>query len=103
VSSRIREDLLARAGEFHIKLEDVSITHLTFGKVLFHYDSTLESESLTLLALGIYTSSRGEANRPTRCVYSMHTTNESRSYVRPVDAERAKFIVEKVRCKPYAG
>jgi len=33
VSSRIREDLLARANEFHIKLEDVSITHLTFGKV----------------------------------------------------------------------
>jgi len=32
VSSRIREDLLARANEFHIKLEDVSITHLTFGK-----------------------------------------------------------------------
>ena len=33
VSSRIREDLLSRAKEFHIKLEDVSITHLTFGKV----------------------------------------------------------------------
>ncbi|KAI9512622.1 hypothetical protein F5148DRAFT_1161627 [Russula earlei] len=32
VSSRIREDLFARAGEFNIKLEDVSITHLTFGK-----------------------------------------------------------------------
>lgn len=32
VSSRIREDLLARANEFHIKLEDVSITHLTFGQ-----------------------------------------------------------------------
>ncbi|KAH8120254.1 prohibitin [Phellopilus nigrolimitatus] len=32
VSSRIREDLLARANEFHILLEDVSITHLTFGK-----------------------------------------------------------------------
>jgi len=32
VSSRIRADLLQRAGEFHIKLEDVSITHLTFGK-----------------------------------------------------------------------
>jgi len=32
VSSRIREDLLQRAGEFSIKLEDVSITHLTFGK-----------------------------------------------------------------------
>lgn len=33
VSARIRADLLQRAGEFHIKLEDVSITHLTFGKV----------------------------------------------------------------------
>ena len=32
VSSRIREDLLARASEFRIILEDVSITHLTFGK-----------------------------------------------------------------------
>ncbi|GBE78175.1 prohibitin [Sparassis latifolia] len=32
VSSRIREDLLQRAGEFNITLEDVSITHLTFGK-----------------------------------------------------------------------
>ncbi|KAK7058246.1 hypothetical protein VNI00_001877 [Paramarasmius palmivorus] len=32
VSSRIREDLLQRAGEFNILLEDVSITHLTFGK-----------------------------------------------------------------------
>ncbi|TCD67523.1 prohibitin-1 [Steccherinum ochraceum] len=32
VSSRIREDLLQRAGEFNLQLEDVSITHLTFGK-----------------------------------------------------------------------
>jgi len=32
VSSRIREDLLNRASEFRIILEDVSITHLTFGK-----------------------------------------------------------------------
>ena len=32
VSSRIRSDLLQRAGEFNIVLEDVSITHLTFGK-----------------------------------------------------------------------
>ena len=32
VSSRIQADLLQRAGEFNIKLEDVSITHLTFGK-----------------------------------------------------------------------
>jgi len=32
VSSRIREDLLKRAREFNLVLEDVSITHMTFGK-----------------------------------------------------------------------
>jgi prohibitin 1 len=32
VSQRIREDLVKRASEFNIVLEDVSITHLTFGK-----------------------------------------------------------------------
>lgn len=32
VSARIREDLVQRAREFNIRLEDVSITHLTFGK-----------------------------------------------------------------------
>ncbi|KAI8585607.1 Prohibitin-1, subunit of the prohibitin complex (Phb1p-Phb2p) [Geranomyces variabilis] len=32
VSQRIREDLLKRADEFHLELEDVSITHLSFGK-----------------------------------------------------------------------
>ncbi|KAK0754984.1 band 7 family-domain-containing protein [Schizothecium vesticola] len=32
VSNRIRTDLLKRAMEFNIALEDVSITHMTFGK-----------------------------------------------------------------------
>ncbi|WVF71693.1 hypothetical protein IAT40_006501 [Kwoniella sp. CBS 6097] len=32
VSARIRDDLLNRAKEFNIQLEDVSITHMTFGK-----------------------------------------------------------------------
>ncbi|RSH81531.1 prohibitin-1 [Saitozyma podzolica] len=32
VSARIRDDLLNRAKEFNIMLEDVSITHMTFGK-----------------------------------------------------------------------
>lgn len=31
VSTRIREELLKRAREFNIRLEDVSLTHLTFG------------------------------------------------------------------------
>ncbi|KAK3365669.1 band 7 family-domain-containing protein [Lasiosphaeria ovina] len=32
VSNRIRTDLMKRAREFNIMLEDVSITHMTFGK-----------------------------------------------------------------------
>lgn len=32
VSARIRQELSERASEFNIKLEDVSITHLTFGR-----------------------------------------------------------------------
>lgn len=32
VSTRIRADLLKRASEFNIALEDVSITHMTFGR-----------------------------------------------------------------------
>jgi prohibitin 1 len=32
VSNRIRTDLLKRASEFNIALEDVSITHMTFGR-----------------------------------------------------------------------
>lgn len=32
VSNRIRNDLMKRASEFNIALEDVSITHMTFGK-----------------------------------------------------------------------
>ncbi|EAS30264.3 prohibitin-1 [Coccidioides immitis RS] len=32
VSNRIRTDLMRRAQEFNIALEDVSITHMTFGK-----------------------------------------------------------------------
>ncbi|KAJ3195789.1 Prohibitin-1, subunit of the prohibitin complex (Phb1p-Phb2p) [Irineochytrium annulatum] len=36
VSNRIREDLFKRATEFNIVLEDVSITHLTFGKEFTH-------------------------------------------------------------------
>ncbi|ORY05880.1 prohibitin-1 [Basidiobolus meristosporus CBS 931.73] len=36
VSSRIREELVKRAREFNIDLEDVSITHMTFGREFTH-------------------------------------------------------------------
>ena len=32
MSNRIRTDLMKRASQFNISLEDVSITHMTFGK-----------------------------------------------------------------------
>jgi prohibitin 1 len=32
VSRQIREELNARAAHFHLELDDVSITHLTFGR-----------------------------------------------------------------------
>jgi hypothetical protein len=55
VSSRIRADLLQRAGEFNIKLEDVSITHLTFGKVR-NLSFTEVYLKLTIDLVGIYSS-----------------------------------------------
>ncbi|KAI9590913.1 band 7 family-domain-containing protein [Syncephalis fuscata] len=43
VSSRIREDLVRRSREFHIELEDVSITHMTFGR---EFTSAVESKQI---------------------------------------------------------
>ncbi len=45
VSARIREDLLKRAKEFNIVLEDVSITHMTFGQDFTRRSSRSRSHS----------------------------------------------------------
>lgn len=58
MSSKIRDELLKRAAEFNITLEDVSLTHLTFGPEF------------------------------TRAVEAKQVAQQ--------DAERARFIVEKV-------
>lgn len=58
VSAKIRDDLMKRAAEFNITLEDVSLTHLTFGPEF------------------------------TRAVEAKQVAQQ--------DAERARFIVEKV-------
>ncbi|PPQ85728.1 hypothetical protein CVT25_003106 [Psilocybe cyanescens] len=76
VSSRIRADLLQRAGEFNIKLEDVSITHLTFGKVGQVFEKTYIHSSPTV-------------------VYQEFTQAVEAKQIAQQDAERAKFIVEK--------
>lgn len=55
VSARIREDLVTRAREFNIRLEDVSITHLTFGKVHFSPLFIVScSDASFLVVVGIY-------------------------------------------------
>ena len=61
VSARVREDLVKRAREFNIMLEDVSITHLTFGK---EFTNAVEQKQ-----------------------------------VAQQEAERMRFVVEKVRNK----
>ena len=58
VSAKIRDELLKRASEFNINLEDVSLTHLTFGP---EFTKAVEAKQ-----------------------------------VAQQDAERARFIVEKV-------
>lgn len=44
VSQQIRETLRARANQFHIQLDDVSMTHLTFGR---EYASAIEAKQVT--------------------------------------------------------
>jgi prohibitin 1 len=58
VSAQIRAELVKRAGDFNILLEDVSLTHLAFGK---EFTSAVEAKQ-----------------------------------VAQQEAERAKFVVEKV-------
>lgn len=43
VSAQIRETLTARARQFHIELDDVSMTHLTFGR---EYASAIEAKQV---------------------------------------------------------
>ena len=48
VSSRIRSALIKRAAEFDIALEDISITHLTFGK---EFTQAVEMKQVGMLEL----------------------------------------------------
>ncbi|PSR71326.1 hypothetical protein PHLCEN_2v12840 [Hermanssonia centrifuga] len=83
VSSRIREDLLQRAGEFNITLEDVSITHLTFGK-----EFTQAVEAKQIAQQGMFG----------HCTWLLAPAKFALA-----DAERAKFIVEKAEQERQAA
>jgi regulator of protease activity HflC (stomatin/prohibitin superfamily) len=55
VSQRIRQGLIKRSAEFDIDLEDISITHLTFGK---EFAQAVEMKQVGMLSW-LRTSSRG--------------------------------------------
>jgi hypothetical protein len=92
VSSRIRADLLQRAGEFNLVLEDVSITHLTFGKVC------------CLSMVGVRTTlticfrNSPKLSRPSRLPSKVRQLPALFTFHTDVllDAERARFVVEMV-------
>lgn len=91
VSSRIREDLLQRAGEFNIKLEDVSITHLTFGKVRDF--PSVEREGVANCAVGRNShklSRRSRSRSKTRNGPSLWWKRRSRSDRRRSSGLRAR-------------
>ena len=52
VSIMIRNELVERARDFHIILDDVSITDLTFSK---EYAAAVESKQVTTILYCVYT------------------------------------------------
>ena len=60
---------MQRAGEFNIKLEDVSITHLTFGKVSLDIDSSSLIIAEVFEPTGIHASGRSKADCTTRYIF----------------------------------
>lgn len=93
---------MQRAGEFNIKLEDVSITHLTFGKV-----SLLVTEPSSLRLTYDFRNSPKplKQNKLLSKVLPHPTTDYQSTYLSKhfTDAERAKFIVEKAEQERQAA
>ncbi|KAH7100221.1 prohibitin [Auriculariales sp. MPI-PUGE-AT-0066] len=101
VSSRIREDLLQRAGEFNIKLEDVSITHLTFGQASNCF--LFVDISLTAVS-GVHAGKFDFDAELGTCILTSNVSQAVEAkQIAQQDAERAKFIVEKAEQERQAA
>lgn len=83
VSSRIREDLLKRAREFNILLDDVSLTHLTFGKEFTQAveQKQIAQQGASILLIHLYDI--------------LHVADYCPMFLFHAEAERAKFVVER--------
>lgn len=87
VSQRIRVDLLARAKEFHLVLDDVSITHLSFGK---EYTAAVEAKQVA----------QQEAERAKFIVDKAVQEKKSTIIKAEGEAKSAKMIGDAVRDNP---
>ena len=90
MSARIRDDLLNRAKEFNIMLEDVSIVGPFFSSYLHH-------------ARYLY-NERTDVVRQTHMTFGKEfTTAVEQKQIAQQDAERAKFVVEKAEQERQAA
>lgn len=87
VSQRIRTDLLSRAREFHLELDDVSITHLSFGK---EYTAAVEAKQVA----------QQEAERAKFVVDKAKQEKKSTVIKAQGEAKSAKLIGDAVRDNP---
>lgn len=87
VSNLIRRRLVARAQDFNILLDDVSITHLNFGK---EYSSAIESKQVA----------QQEAERARFMVEKAQQDKKSIVVKAQGEAESAKMISEAIRENP---
>ena len=106
VSDRIKAELVKRAEHFHLELDDVAITHLTFGR---EFMKAIESKQVAFQEaekqawivkkadqerMAVVTRAEGEAEAAQIITKAMETNGNAIIEVRRIDA--AKQIAEKL-------
>jgi len=106
VSHRIRSELVKRASHFHLDLDDVAITHLTFGKEFMRaieskQVASQEAERQAFVVkkadqerMAVVTRAEGEAEAASIITKAMEKNGNAIIEVRRIDA--AKEIAEKL-------
>jgi prohibitin 1 len=106
VSSRIKQELIKRGAHFHLTLDDVAITHLTFGREFMKaieqkqvaYQEAERQQYVVLKAeqerIASVTRAEGEAEAATIITKAMEKTGNAIVEVRRIDA--AKEIATKL-------
>lgn len=110
VSMRIKQELMKRAVHFYLTLDDVAITHLTFGR---EFTKAIESKQVAYQEaerqqwvvkkaeqerIAVVTRAEGEAEAANIITKAMEETGNAIIEVRRIDA--AKEIASKLACWP---